>query len=119
MSSDVQPPKRRKMAFATDVDMPARDTDAYRRWASWRDESGDISFAFMSAEECGVIAAQFHAQFFFTNILAIYHTRARARSRSPQRDFTVFLTGQSKTLKSLFFDCAPSKQVIGTIPIRL
>ena len=32
------------------------------RWVSWCDGTGDISFAFVSAEERGMMAAQFHAQ---------------------------------------------------------
>ena len=52
-------PKRPRMAFEGDVDMPDAATPEYAAWAHWRNVAGSIAMSFMEAKDIGVVAANF------------------------------------------------------------
>ena len=52
-------PKRLRMAFEDDVDMPDAATPEYTAWPHWRNFGGSIAMIFMEAEDIGVMAANF------------------------------------------------------------
>ena len=53
-------PKRQKVAFANDEDVPQAETPAYEAWAAWRDSAGGTLRAFLTDEAVAKMAADYH-----------------------------------------------------------
>ena len=54
--------KRPKVAFASDEEMLAADTESYGRWQAWRDHEAVTAVPFLSRNPWGVSAAIYHSR---------------------------------------------------------